>query len=244
MTTNKPTIKLQLFLARAGVASRRKSEALIETGIVTVNGKTATIGQRVHPTKDTIAVKDKIISVPQQHRYFLVNKPVGYISTTSDERGRKTVLSLIPDINERLYPVGRLDRDSEGLMLLTNNGELAYKLTHPKFEIPKTYEVRVEGKPSKKALDHLRRGVKLKDGFTKPATVQVASYDEDSTWLEITITEGRNHQVRRMTERVGYTTLELVRTQMGPFDIGELDGQKYIEIPEDRIKELLKNPIS
>lgn len=240
MTTNKPTIKLQLFLARAGVASRRKSEVLIETGIVTVNGEVASIGQRVHPFNDTVAIKGKVIAVPQQHRYFLINKPVGYISTTSDEKGRKTVLALIPKINERIYPVGRLDRESEGLMLLTNNGELAYKLTHPKFEIPKTYEVRIDGKPTKKALDHLRRGVKLKDGFTKPATVQVASYDENTTWLEITITEGRNHQVRRMTERVGYTTLELVRTQMGPFDIGDLDGQKYIELDESDISSLFK----
>lgn len=243
MTTNTSTIKLQLFLARAGVASRRKSEALIESGIVTVNGKVAKIGQRVNPATDKVSVKDTLISAPQQHRYFLVNKPVGYISTTSDEKGRKTVLQLIPKISERVYPVGRLDQESEGLMLLTNNGELAHKLTHPKFEIAKTYEVLLSSKPTKLALDHLRRGVKLKDGYTKPATVSVLSNEEHQTWIEITITEGRNRQIRRMTERVGYDTIELVRTKMGPFDIGDLDGEAYIEISEEEVEKLLQSPL-
>lgn len=242
MTTNTSTIKLQLFLARAGVASRRKSEALIESGIVTVNGAVAKIGQRVNPNTDKVAVKDTVISAPQQHRYFLVNKPVGYISTTSDEKGRRTVLQLIPEISERVYPVGRLDQESEGLMLLTNNGELAHTLTHPKFEIAKTYEVLLSSKPTKLALDHLRRGVKLKDGYTKPATVSILSQEEHQTWIEITITEGRNRQIRRMTERIGYDTIELVRTKMGPFDIGDLDGEKYIEIPEEEVKKLLQLP--
>lgn len=239
MTSSTSTIKLQLFLARAGVASRRKSEALIEAGMVTVNGAVASIGQRIDPLHDKVSVKGTTIAVPQQHRYFLVNKPVGYISTTSDEKGRKTVLQLIPKISERIYPVGRLDQESEGLMLLTNNGELTHKFTHPKFEIAKTYEVLLSAKPSKLALDHLRRGVKLKDGYTKPAVVSVLSHEGDQTWIEITITEGRNRQIRRMTERVGYETLELVRTKMGPFDIGDLDGEKYVEIPEEDVKKLL-----
>lgn len=240
MTSNQKTIKLQLFLARAGVASRRKSETLIESGIVLVNGKKATIGLRIDPTKDVVKVKDTLIAAPQMHRYFLINKPVGYISTTSDESHRKTVLDIIPKLTERVYPVGRLDQESEGLMLLTNNGELAYKLTHPKFEIPKTYEVLIEGRPTGKALNHLRRGVKLKDGFTKPAEVSVLSHDGPNTLLEITIKEGRNRQIRRMTERVGYETIELIRTKLGPFDLGDLDEERYIELPEEAITQLLK----
>ncbi|NCS97177.1 MAG: rRNA pseudouridine synthase, partial [Candidatus Pacebacteria bacterium] len=235
MTSNTSTIKLQLFLARAGIASRRKSEALIETGVVTVNGSVAKIGQRVNPHKDKVSIDGKPISAPQKHRYFLINKPVGYISTTSDEVGRKTVLELIPKITERVYPVGRLDQESEGLMLVTNNGELAHTLTHPRYEIAKTYEVLLSSKPTNLALDHLRRGVKLKDGYTKPAEVTVLSHEENQTWIEITITEGRNRQIRRMTERVGYDTIELVRTKMGPFDIGDLDGEKYIELPEEKV---------
>ena len=224
-------------MAQAGIASRRKSEVLIESGAVTVNGKTASIGQRVHPDTDIIAVEGTVLSQPQQHRYFLINKPVGYISTTADEKGRKTVLDVLPKQTERVYPVGRLDQESEGLMLLTNNGALAHRLTHPKFEIPKTYEVLVAGNPSWKALEHLRNGVKLKDGYTNPAEVSVISKEENTTWLEITITEGRNRQVRRMTERVGYETTELIRTKMGPFDIGDLEGKPYKELTEAEILE-------
>ena len=235
MSTDRKTIKLQLFLARAGIASRRKSEVLISSGEVFVNGQKATIGQRVNPTVDAVTIKGKKITTPQSHRYFLVNKPAGFVSTTADEKGRKTVLDLVPDTKERLYPVGRLDKESEGLMLLTNNGELAYKLTHPKFEIPKTYEVLITGFPTRKALDHLARGVKLKEGFTKPAEVAVLQKTEEGTWLEITISEGRNHQIRRMTERVGYETLKLVRTQMGPFDIGDLEEKVFLELSEEQV---------
>ncbi len=240
MNSNKKTIKLQLFLARAGIASRRKSEVLIDSGIVSVNGQKATIGQRVNPNTDTVSIDGKRIPKPQPHRYFLVNKPVGYISTTADEMGRRAVIDLIPTIAERLYPVGRLDRESQGLMLLTNDGELAQKLTHPKFEIPKTYEVLVNGTPTWKALEHLRRGVKLKDGFTKPATVEILTKEDHGTWLEITIKEGRNRQIRRMTERVGYDTKQLIRTKMGPFTIGDLNDLPYIEVSEEEVSELTK----
>ena len=240
MNSNKKTIKLQLFLARAGIASRRKSEVLIDSGIVTVNGRKATIGQRVDPNLDTVFIDGKEIPKPQPHRYFLVNKPVGYISTTSDEKGRRTVLQLVPDVSERLYPVGRLDQESEGLLLLTNDGELAQKLTHPRYEIPKTYEVLVAGTPTWKALEHLRRGVKLKDGFTKPADVEILTKEDHGTWLEITIEEGRNRQIRRMTERVGYDTKQLIRTKMGPFNLSDLGEKPCIEISKEKIRELIK----
>ncbi len=240
MDTTQTSIKLQAFLAHAGVASRRKSEELIAAGKVTVNGIVAQIGARINPQKDHIALEGKVLSGSEKKRYFLVNKPVGYVSTTADEHNRKTVINLLPAIEEHLYPVGRLDLESEGLMLLTNDGELAQKLTHPKFEIPKTYEVLVSGTPTKAALDHLRSGVKLADGFTKPADVTRLGTSGNDTWLEITITEGRNRQVRRMTERIGYETLKLVRTQMGPFDIGQLDEKPYLELSSEEVRELLE----
>jgi pseudouridine synthase len=233
---NDNTIKLQAFLSRVGVASRRASEKLIEEGKVTVNDSVAHIGQRINPNKDTVLYKGEVLNNPENKRYFIVNKPVGYISTTSDELGRKNVLELLPrDINERLFPVGRLDKDSEGLLLLTNDGDLTYKLTHPKFIVEKTYHVFVNRSLTFNALMHLRKGVKLKDGFTEPAKVERLTSDDSGAWLEITITEGRNRQVRRMFERVGYPVEELVRMSMGPLHLDMLEGQQIKEVSKEEI---------
>lgn len=238
---NDNTIKLQAFLSRAGIASRRASEQLIADGKVIVNNKIAHVGQRINPDTDTIEYNSEIISQPEKKRYFLVNKPTGYVSTTSDEEGRKTVLQLLPGkISERLYPVGRLDIESEGLLLLTNDGSLTYKLTHPKFEIPKTYHVFTKRKPSFNAIMHLRKGVKLTDGFTKPAQVERIHADETGAWTEITITEGRNRQVRRMFERVGYDVEQLIRLQIGPLHLDMLDDQPFLELSEETIKKLIE----
>ncbi|MBP9819131.1 rRNA pseudouridine synthase [Candidatus Woesebacteria bacterium] len=227
-TTATDTIKLHAYLAHRGIASRRAAEELIKAGKVTVNGAVAQIGQRINPAQDQVAVEGKIVT--QNHEpatYILVYKPPGIISTTADELDRNTVLDLIPRQSVRLYPVGRLDKESEGLMLLTNDGELAQKLTHPRYHFAKTYQVQVAGKPTLKALDHLRRGVKLKEGYTQPAEVQVLNREEETTWLSITIYEGRNRQVRRMLERVGYETLRLIRETMGPFSLDDLLEQPY-----------------
>lgn len=238
---NQNTIKLQAFMAHTGVASRRASEKLIEEKKVMVNGEVAHIGQRIDPNKDKVEVEGKLLSEPEKFRYFLVYKPVGYVSTTSDEMGRKNVLELLPkNVKERLYPVGRLDIDSEGLLLLTNDGALAQKLTHPKFKVEKTYQVVVKGTPTFKAINHLRNGVKLKDGFTKKARVEVLLKEEGQTTLEITISEGRNRQVRRMFERVGYDVIQLIRVKMGPLDLEMLDDKKIIELDETQIKNLIK----
>ncbi|PIQ81209.1 MAG: pseudouridine synthase, partial [Candidatus Pacebacteria bacterium CG11_big_fil_rev_8_21_14_0_20_34_55] len=184
---NDKSIKLQAFMSRAGIASRRASEKLIEDKKVFVNDRPAHIGQRIDASKDVVVVNGRTIASQEKFRYFLLNKPVGYVSTTSDELKRKTVLNLIPkEIKERLYPVGRLDVESEGLLLLTNDGELAQKLTHPSYKVKKTYHVVVKGTPTFKALNHLRNGVKLKDGFTKRAQVDVILKDEGETTLEIT----------------------------------------------------------
>ncbi|OIO44787.1 MAG: pseudouridine synthase [Candidatus Pacebacteria bacterium CG_4_10_14_3_um_filter_34_15] len=236
---NDKSIKLQAFMSRAGIASRRASEKLIEDKKVFVNDRPAHIGQRIDASKDVVVVNGRTIASQEKFRYFLLNKPVGYVSTTSDELKRKTVLNLIPkEIKERLYPVGRLDVESEGLLLLTNDGELAQKLTHPSYKVKKTYHVVVKGTPTFKALNHLRNGVKLKDGFTKRAQVDVILKDEGETTLEITISEGRNRQIRRMLERVGYDTIRLVRIAMGPLDLEMIEDGNFAELNDTQIVEL------
>ena len=236
---NNNSVKLQAFMAHAGVASRRASEKMIEEKKVEVNEKLAHIGQRINPNKDIVKINGKIIGESEKLRYFLVNKPVGYVSTTSDEMGRKNVLELLPkDIKERLYPVGRLDIESEGLMLLTNDGVLAQKLTHPRYKVLKTYYVTVKGTPTFKAINHLRNGVKRKDGFTKKAGVTVLIKEDGETTLEISIWEGRNRQVRRMLERVGYDTIRLIRVAMGPLDLEMVEGKTVIELNKEQIEKL------
>src|SRR5687768_8022331 len=154
-----PTLKLHAYLAQQGLTSRRKAEVMIAEGKIKVNGLKAFVGQRINPKTDRVFVEGKLFKSQTTFQYFVVNKPIGYVSTAEDELGRKTVLDLLPNTAERLYPVGRLDKDSEGLMLLTNDGELAYRLTHPKFEVVKMYKVLVNTEPTEKALDFLRRGV-------------------------------------------------------------------------------------
>ncbi len=221
------TIKLQKHIATSGYCSRRKAEELISQNKVTVNNQPAHLGQRIDPTTDAVKINNVTIeqfdSKNKETTTYLIYKPVDYVSTTSDELGRKTVLNLIPKTKERLYPVGRLDKDSEGLMLLTNDGDLANQLTHPSFEIPKTYHVHLDRKPTYRAIEHLRKGVKLKEGYTKPTQVEQL----DDTMLEITITEGRNRQIRRMMERVGYEVTKLIRVRMGEYDLEQLGDKSY-----------------
>lgn len=232
--TNSNSVKIHAHLAHQGIASRRKAEELVQMGKVRINGQIAQIGQRINPIQDQITVEgSKLSKQTAQHLYFLINKPNGYVSTTSDELGRKNVLNIIPESirkQHRLYPVGRLDLDSEGLMLLTNDGDLAFKLTHPKFEVKKTYHVLVAGTPTEAAINHLRKGVKLREGFTRPAEVEELKIEGDNTWLSITIHEGRYHQVKRMLERVGYETLRLIRVSMGQFSLENLKGQPFIQL--------------
>lgn len=232
-----PSQKIHAYLAHQGIASRRKAEELVKKGLITINEQVAELGQRVDPEKDQVKYQGKPVSSPQELRYYLINKPIGYLSTTQDELGRQTVLDLLPPMPERLYPVGRLDQESHGLMLLTNDGDAAYLLTHPKFEIPKTYHVLVSGRPSGKAIDHLRRGVRLKEGYTRPAEVSIVGHENDNTWLSITIHEGRNRQVRRMMERVGYTVRDLIRKEIGPFQLEQLGKKKYLALTKDQIVE-------
>lgn len=203
--------RLQKVLARAGFGSRRSAEELIADGRVTVNGETAILGQRVDTESDRIEVDGIPVSVREGLVYYLLNKPVGVVTTASDPQRRPTVVDLVP-VEPRVYPVGRLDVDSEGLLLLTNDGELTHRLTHPSFGVEKEYLVEVEGSPSPGAVRRLREGVELEDGMTAPA--QAAPVGDRA--LRIVIHEGRNRQVRRMCAAVGHPVRRLVRTRIGP----------------------------
>jgi 23S rRNA pseudouridine2605 synthase len=202
--------RVQKVLARAGIGSRRHCEELIEDGLITINGAVATLGDKVDVDVDTVAVDGVPVGVAPGLVYYLLNKPAGVITTAADTHGRSTVVDLVP-AEPRVFPVGRLDQDSEGLLLLTNDGELTHRLTHPSFGVEKEYLAEVEGEPSRGALRRLRDGVELEDGVTAPAKVSAVA----PNLLRITIHEGRNRQVRRMCEAVGHPVVRLVRSRIG-----------------------------
>lgn len=203
--------RLQKVLAQAGFGSRRVCEDLIAEGRVTVNGEVAVLGRRVHPDLDRIEVDGVVIGVRPDLVHYLLNKPRGVVTTASDPQGRPTVVELVPG-EPRVFPVGRLDADTEGLLLLTNDGELAHRLTHPSFGVEKEYVAHVEGRPSRGAVRRLREGVELDDGVTAPAKVGLI----EPNVLRIVIHEGRNRQVRRMCAAIGHPVVRLVRTRIGP----------------------------
>lgn len=216
-------IRLQKVLAMAGVASRRHAEELIIGGKVKVNGKVVKeLGTKVEVSRDKIEVNGKPLPPVERKVYYLLNKPRGYVTTLQDERGRKTVLDLLEGVQERVYPVGRLDYDSEGLLLLTNDGELTQALTHPKHKVKKTYRARVEGIPQPDKLEEMAKGLRLEDGMTAPADVKLVDILDGRALLEISIHEGRNRQVRRMCECIGQPVLRLRRIRLGPLELGDL----------------------
>lgn len=214
--------RLQKTLARLGFGSRRVCDDLIEAGRVTVNGEVAVLGRRVDTAADTVAVDGVPVGVRPDLVYYLLHKPAGVVTTAADPQGRLTVLGLVPG-EPRVFPVGRLDMDTEGLLLLTNDGELAHRLTHPSFGVDKEYLVHVEGVPAPAALARLRKGVELDDGPTAPAKVAAL----DSSLLRIVIHEGRNRQVRRMCEAVGHPVRRLVRTRIGPLSDTNLKAGEW-----------------
>lgn len=222
------SIKLQKYLAAAGIASRRKAEELIAAKKVTVNGSVAKIGDRMTPGEDQVLLEGKPVK-PEEPKYYLLNKPFGYLSTAYDPEGRKTVLDLVPS-SVRIYPVGRLDYDSEGLILLTNDGDLAYHYTHPKFEVEKTYHVLVNGQPSEADLNRLRKGVLLEDGRTAPAKITILENADGRSWIEVVIHEGRKRQVRRMFEHIQSPVVRLIRVRMGDLELGNLKPGAWQEI--------------
>lgn len=228
--------RLQKILAAAGVASRRRAEELIVAGRVTVNGKVVTeLGTRVGPA-DRIAVDGVPVTRKRRDTYILLNKPPGVLSTARDERGRPTVVDLVKT-SERVYPVGRLDLLSEGLILLTNNGELAYRLLHPKHEVPREYLVWVHPQPSGVQLDQLRHGVEIDGWRTGPAEVGRGPHGA----LRVVIHEGRKRQIRLMCQAVGLTVDRLVRVRMGPLTLGHLKPGEWRELRPTEIQALLKS---
>jgi 23S rRNA pseudouridine2605 synthase len=213
--------RLQKVLSHAGVASRRAVEEMIVAGRIRVNGQPARLGQRVEPSKDTVEVDGSRLPLGVDRVYYLMNKPVGVVATASDPQGRPTVLDLV-EVAVRVWPVGRLDIDTEGALLLTNDGELTHRLTHPRYEVPKTYLAEVKGAVRAATLKRLARGVELDDGPTAPASVGVADRLAATTLVEITVHEGRKRQVRRMLESVGHPVIRLARTRIGPLALGRL----------------------
>ncbi|MDI7275338.1 MAG: pseudouridine synthase [Anaerolineae bacterium] len=221
-----PEERLQKVLAHAGVASRRRAEEIIQAGKVRVNGEVVTeLGTKVDPDRDVIQVEGRTVR-PQAPVYLVLNKPRGVLSAASDARGRTTVVDLVRH-HARLYPVGRLDLESEGLVLLTNDGALALRLAHPRYEHEKEYRVLVTGRPDEEALQRLREGIGLEGGRTRPARVSVERQGEEGTWLRIVLREGRKRQIRRMLEAVGYGALRLIRVRMGPLELGRLKPGQY-----------------
>ena len=228
-------MRINKYLAECGVASRRACDKLVAEGQVTVNGHTAAIGEDIDEQRDTIAVRGVPVERSIRHQYYLMNKPKGYICSVHDDRGRKTVLDLMPDRGGRIYPVGRLDYDTEGMLILTDDGDLGFRLTHPKNEIPKTYLVKIEGGITDAELNRLRAGVELDGKRTNKSKIKVVETDKKFTKLHVTINEGRNRQVRRMFESVGKEITFLKRIKIGDMGLGSLERGKVRKLTAEEI---------
>ncbi|MBW2104970.1 MAG: rRNA pseudouridine synthase [Deltaproteobacteria bacterium] len=234
--------RLNKILAISGITSRRRADELISSGLVTVNGLVEKrVGSKAVWGVDSINVDGHPVPDPPKKIYLLLNKPFGYVSTLHDPEGRPIIRDLVKDVKERIYPVGRLDFDSSGLLILTNDGELAFRLMHPKFHIPRTYKVIVEGVISDKSVERLKKGVSLDDGPTNPARVRIIETQQGRSVVRITIFEGRSREIRRMCEAVGHKTLKLTRIGYGNLDLGDLKVGKYRHLKNVEVKTLRKS---
>jgi pseudouridine synthase len=233
--------RLHKLLAERGLASRRAAEGLISAGRVAVNGNIVReLGCKVNAATDSVTIDGKPLPGPPRLRYIALHKPAGYLCSVKDEHGKKSVLSLLPHLPERLYPVGRLDYDSSGLLLLTNDGALTNALLHPSRGINKTYLAEVAGPVSAADVDKLRHGLLLEDGPTAPARVTVLRRAQGASSLEITIHEGKKRQVRRMCEHIGHPVRRLVRLRLGPLGLGRLKAGEWRELSPREVQELKK----
>lgn len=222
-------IRLQKYLAEGGIASRRKAEELILQGKITVNDiKVSELGTKVNPKKDIVKYNGKKVEIQDELVYILLNKPIGYVTTVKDQFNRETILDLVK-VKKRLVPVGRLDMYTSGALILTNDGDFVYKLTHPKHEIDKTYTVTIKGIVKKEEIEQLKKGIKIEDYLTKPAKVKILKTDEEKniSRLEITIHEGKNRQVRKMCEAIGHKVLALHRSKIGDIIVKDLPLGKW-----------------
>jgi len=231
-------VRLQKVLAEAGLASRRAAEELIAEGRVEVNGDIAILGRRVDPDRDVIRVDGARVPTARRHRYLLLNKPKGVVTTLDDPEGRRTVAEFLPK-GPRLFHVGRLDADTTGLLLLTNDGDLANRLTHPRYEVSKTYVASVSGLVTPAVLNKLKAGVELEDGLLKPDSVKLMDASPRGSLLRITLHEGRNRAVRRLLDAVGHPVVELSRVALGPLQLGTLKIGQTRDLTRDELGALL-----
>ncbi len=235
--------RLQKLLSQAGIASRRQAESIITAGRVAVNGVVVTeLGTKADPDQDMIVVDGRPLIVTAVKRYILLYKPSGYMTTLKDPGGRPLVIDLLKGINERVYPVGRLDYNSEGLLLLTSDGDWANRLAHPRYEIDKEYHVRVQGQVTPEQIARLAAGVTLEDGRTAPALVALLKESEHNSWISVTIHEGRHRQVRRMCEAVGLSVVRLRRNRYGFLNLAGLNPGEFRELTAEEAKRLAEDP--
>ena len=234
-------MRLEKYLAKSGVASRRTAQNQIMLGRVTVNDERVLVpGTHIEPDRDFVKVDGQRVEGTPEHIYLMLNKPPGYVTTVRDERNRPTVMEFVKDIPERIYPVGRLDLDTEGLLLMTNDGEFANRLTHPRHEVKKTYIAWVRGRPSKKAIHQLSKGVRIEGGFTSQAEIAPVSHRKDRTQFRITIHEGKKRQVRRMFQAVEHEVTFLKRIAIGALVLGDLPVGQYRMLSAIEIDSLRK----
>lgn len=232
-------MRLHKFISVCGFSSRRKAEEMIASGQVLVNGKRASLGDKIDPGRDEIRVSGKKLFLPEKHMYIMLNKPRGFITTMKDERGRKCVASLVKDAGATLFPVGRLDKDSQGLLLFTTDGEFANSVIHPAYQIPKTYRVTVSPSITEEQIKILSDGVELDGKLTRPAKVRILKKGEDKDAIEIVISEGRNREIRRMCEKVGLEVRLLNRTAIGTLKLAALRPGMWRHLTENEVQALL-----
>ena len=231
--------RLHKFIAHAGVSSRREAERFIAEGRVAVNDRIVTkMGTKVDPIRDTVKLDGRLIRSSPGKLYVVLNKPVGYVSTLKDPQGRPVIMELLDRIPSRVYPVGRLDYDAEGLVLLTNDGELSHRLQHPRYGIRRIYEVKVKGVPTGDELSRVRNGIKLEDGVTLPANVMFLRRTVNNCWMKITLSEGRNRQVKRMFAAIGHPVMKLKRVKFGVIGLGNLMRGQYRQLTRDEVQAL------
>ena len=233
--------RLQKIISQAGIASRRKAEELILQGRVEVNGKVVrTLGAKADPEKDHVKLNGRLLRTGQPKVYLMLNKPKGYVTTLKDPEGRPTVMELLKGVHQRVYPIGRLDYDAEGLLLFTNDGEIAEHLMHPRYEIPRTYLVKVKGVLEDQEIQRLEAGVLLIDGMTAPCRIKKMRKTMENSWIELTMREGRNRQVKRILEHAGHPVLKLKRIRFAWLELAGLEVGEYRYLAEKEIQRIKK----
>ncbi len=234
-------MRLNKFIALSGITSRRKADILIQEGRVKVNGKLITkLGTVIDPESDKVTVDGHLIALPTKDVYIALNKPKGYVTTMDDELGRKSIATLFPNFPVRIFPVGRLDMDTEGLLLLTNDGRFSYIVTHPRFDIEKEYKVWAEGVVGEEDLKRLKKGVFVEGRVVKPKSIEILKVDRKATILRVIITEGRKREIRRMFHYIGHDVKRLIRLRIGPVKLGDLKSGRYRDLTASEVEWFFK----